>query len=90
MTKIPDEARGTAEHGPEVRSSNDYPAEPIRVTVQLIPAPSPSPAAGESPLGRRLRAIRDAALAEGMPVMTQDEVLAEVRLRRVNPADHAE
>jgi rRNA-processing protein FCF1 len=38
-------------------------------------------------LGQRLRAIRNAALAEGMPVMTQDEVLAEVRRRRGEPLD---
>jgi hypothetical protein len=37
--------------------------------------------------GPRLRAVRDAALAEGMPVLTQDEVLAEVRRRRGEPAD---
>lgn len=36
----------------------------------------------QSELGRRLFAMRQQALSAGMPTLTQDEVLAEVRQRR--------
>ncbi len=38
--------------------------------------------------GKRLRAIRERALAKGMPTLTQDEVLAEVTRRRDAPINN--
>lgn len=38
-------------------------------------------------LGRRLRALREAAIAEGMPLLTWDQVLEEVKRRRGETVD---
>lgn len=38
-------------------------------------------------LGKRLRALREAAIAEGMPLLTWDEVLEEVKRRRGETVD---
>lgn len=87
MTTVSVEAQVSGDRQLQLTLPDDFPAGPVRVTVQPVTHPESSPAAVESALGQRLRAIRDAALAEGMPVLTQDEVLAEVRRRRGEPID---
>ncbi|WP_058557899.1 hypothetical protein [Thiohalocapsa sp. ML1] len=87
MTTISVDAQVSGDHRLQLTLPDDFPAGPVRVTIQPVTHPAASSGNGESPLGHRLRAIRDAALAEGMPVMTQDEVLAEVRRRREEPVD---
>jgi hypothetical protein len=87
MTSISVEARVTSDHRLQLTLPDDFPAGPVRVTVQPVAHRAASPGDSESPLGQRLRALRNAAIAEGMPVMTQDEVLAEVRRRRGEPLD---
>jgi hypothetical protein len=56
--------------------------------VEGIPPTLLDRAARTTGLGKRLLAIRKRALAKGMPTMTQDEVLAEVRRRRDEPIDN--
>lgn len=87
MTMISVEAQVSGDHRLQLTLPDDFPSGPVRVTVEPVTHPTASPGDAESPLGQRLRAIRNAALAEGMPVMTQDEVLAEVRRRRGEPLD---
>ncbi len=87
MTTLSIEAQVSADHRLQLTLPDDFPTGPAKVTVEPVSAQAPSAIDGLSPLGQRLRAIRDAALAEGMPVMTQDEILAEVRQRRGQPAD---
>ncbi|WP_462330579.1 hypothetical protein [Thiohalocapsa halophila] len=87
MTTVSIEAQVTADHRLKLTLPDDFPTGPAKVTVEPITRQTPRVETDLSPLGQRLRAIRDAALAEGMPVMTQDEVLAEVRQRRGEPAD---
>ncbi|MBK1633894.1 hypothetical protein CKO31_24810 [Thiohalocapsa halophila] len=87
MTRISVETQVSADHRLQLTLPDDFPAGPVKVTVEPVAELASSTGTGESPLGQRLRAIRDAALAEGMPVMTQDEVLAEVRRRRGEPVD---
>ncbi len=63
----------------------DFPAGPVKVTIESVRAEAEAPAPQQSALGRRLQALRQQALADGMTTLTQDEVLAEAKRRRGGP-----
>ena len=54
-------------------------ADEIRAAMQNEP---------RTPLGRRLRTIRQRAIRNGMPLLTQDQVLEEVARRRAGRSRH--
>lgn len=59
-----------------------FEAEQSSISSQFQVAFGVFPATHDTSLGARLMAIRQRAISQGMPLMTQDEILAEVRRRR--------
>lgn len=68
-------------------------ADEMEVLVTLVEAYEnehcPDAATPNATLGQRLLAIREHAIADGMPTLTQDQVLAEIKHRRGEPIDNA-
>jgi len=89
MLAISMDARVSPDHHLLLTLPQDFPAGPVKVTIESVRAEVDAPAPQQSALGRRLQALRQQALAEGMTTLTQDEVLEEVRLRRGEPAEDA-
>lgn len=89
MTAISVVARVSPDHRLLLTLPQDFPAGPVKVTIESVRAEGQAPAPQQSALGRRLQALRQQALAEGMTTLTQDEVLAEVQRRRGEPAEDA-
>ncbi len=89
MIAISVDARVSPDHHLLLTLPQDFPAGPVKVTIESVRAEGEVPAPQQSALGRRLQALRQQALAEGMTTLTQDEVLAEVRRRRGEPAEDA-
>ncbi len=89
MLAISMDARVSQDHHLLLTLPQDFPAGPVKVTIESLRAEVEAPAPQQSALGRRLQALRQQALAEGMTTLTQDEVLEEVRRRRGEPAEDA-
>jgi len=85
MLAISMDARMSPDHHPLLALPQDFPAGPVKVTIESVRAEVEAPAPQQSALGRRLQALRWQALAEGMTTLTQDDVLAEVRRWRGEP-----
>ena len=79
------DARVSPDHHLLLTLPQDFPAGPEKVMIEPVRAEAPAPQ--QSVLGRRLQALRQQALAEGMTTLTQDEVLEEVRRRRGEPTE---
>ncbi|MGZ8245395.1 hypothetical protein [Methylomagnum sp.] len=60
----------------------EFPTGLVKITVEPLTVPASEPYQPQTELGKRLMEIRQRAIAKGMPLMSQDEVLAEVRRRR--------
>ena len=89
MNAVSMEAQVSQDHHLRLRLPEDFPTGSVKVTVEAIPGEESAQGAQPSPLGRRLQALRQQALLEGMSTLTQDEVLAEVRRRRGEPIEDA-
>jgi hypothetical protein len=89
MIAISVDARVSPDHHLLLTLPQDFPAGPVKVIIESVRAEGQAPAPQQSALGRRLQALRQQALAEGMTTLTQDEVLEEVRRRRGEPAEDA-
>jgi hypothetical protein len=89
MIAISVDARVSPDHHLLLTLPRDFPAGPVKVIIESVRAEGQAPAPQQSALGRRLQALRQQALAEGMTTLTQDEVLEEVRRRRGEPAEDA-
>ena len=89
MTAISVDTQVPADRHLLVRLPDAFPAGPVRVTVEAIDAidADEAPAPGLSPLGQRLLELRRQAIAGGMTLLTQDEVLEEARRRAGEPLD---
>jgi hypothetical protein len=87
MTTISVEAQVTPDHRLQLTLPDDFPTGPAKVTIEPVGVEPASSGDDSTPVAQRLRANRNAALAKGMPVMTQDEVLTEMRQRRGEPLD---
>jgi hypothetical protein len=60
----------------------DFPTGPVKITVEPVTAPETEAYRPQTELGKHLLEIRQRAVAKGMRLMNQDEVLDEVRRRR--------
>lgn len=60
---------------------------PLQVTVVKVIAGEPKKYVARTDLGRRLLALRERAIAEGMQLMTWDDIDKEVRIRRGGASD---
>jgi hypothetical protein len=89
MIAISVDAQVSPDHHLLLTLPQDFPAGPVKVIIESVRAEGQAPAPQQSALGRRLQALRQQALAEGMTTLTQDEVLEEVRRRRGEPAEDA-
>jgi len=87
MLAISMDARVSPDHHLLLTLPQDLPACPEEVMIEAVRADGEAPTPQQSVLGRRLQALRQQALAEGMSTLTQDEVLADVQRRRGEPAE---
>lgn len=56
--------------------------QPIVLTVTCLQLQSSDAHSQHIPLGKRLMALRQKAITEGIELLTTDEILAEVKRRR--------
>lgn len=87
MVAISVDARVSPDHHLQLTLPQDFPTGPVKGTVESVRAEGQGPVPQQSALGRRLQALRQQALAEGMITLTQDDVLAEVRRYRGESAE---
>jgi hypothetical protein len=87
MTAISVDARVSPDHRLLLTLPQDFPAGPVKVAIESAQTEGQPPVPQQSALGRRLQALRQQALAEGMTTLAQDEALAEVHRRRGEPVE---
>ena len=71
-----------ADHVLHMELPAKFPVGAVRVTLEPIAPEAEQGFQPQTDLGRRLWKIRQRAIANGMKLLSQDEVLAEVRRRR--------
>ena len=82
MTAISIETEVTSDHHLDLKLPADFPAGPVRVTVESVLPPESDIFQSQTELGKRLLEIRRRAIAKGMELLSWDEVNEEVRRRR--------
>lgn len=87
MNAVSLEAQVSRDHQLQVTLPDDFPPGTVKVTIEFVSTAQPNTPSQRSTLGRTLEALRSQALTEGLNTSSQDEILAEVRRRRGEPAD---